>query len=160
VIVDLRELEAADGRVTGAGVTTVDDPMAGSIHVPWTAGIDYRQSGGGYYFHGAVEGTIATACQRCLVPVRHTVRGEFDLMVRRGEPADGADDVLFLAAQQFEVDFDPFVHEAIVVSTPMIIVCSEECRGLCPVCGANRNAEPCTCESPTDGRWDALKKLK
>ena len=160
MIVDIRELAEAAGRLSATGATTVDDPMAGRIPVPWTVGIDYRQSGGGYIFHAAVEGAIATACQRCLVPVRHTVRGEFDLMVRRGEPGDGGDDVVFLAAQQYEVEFDPFIHEAIVVNTPMIIVCGEECRGLCPVCGANRNIDACTCESPADERWDALKKLK
>jgi len=126
VIVDIRELAEAAGRLSATGATTVDDPMAGRIPVPWTVGIDYRQSGGGYIFHAAVEGAIATACQRCLVPVRHTVRGEFDLMVRRGEPGDGGDDVVFLAAQQYEVEFDPFIHEAIVVNTPMIIVCGEE----------------------------------
>ena len=160
MIVDIRELDAADGYLAGAGVTTMDDPVAGPTHVPWTVGIDCRRSGSGYFFHGAVEGVIATACQRCLVPVRHTVRGEFDVMVRRGEPEDGGDDVVVLASQQYEVEFDPFVHEVIVVNTPMIIVCSEECRGLCPVCGANRNTDACTCESPADERWNGLKKLK
>lgn len=160
MILDIRELEGADGHVSGAGVTTVEDPVAGTIPVPWTVGIDYRQSAGGYFFQAAVEGAIATACQQCLVPVQHRVRGEFDLMVRRGEPGDGGDDVIFLTAQQYEVEFDPFIHEAIVVNTPMIIVCREECRGLCPGCGVNRNTDACTCESPADERWDALKKLK
>ena len=67
-------------------------------------------------------------------------------MVRRGEhAAEEGDDVVTLPLHQYEVDLDPYVHEAVVLGTPMIVLCREECRGLCPTCGVNLNRETCAC---------------
>jgi uncharacterized protein len=45
-----------------------------------------------------------------------------------------------------------------VVSVPMVILCADDCRGLCPVCGANRNRDACRCQSAADPRWNALRR--
>jgi uncharacterized protein len=64
-----------------------------------------------------------------------------------------------LSPNEYEVDLAPYVHEAIVLSAPMVVVCREDCRGLCPSCGVNLNRETCTCRPNADPRWDALRKL-
>ncbi|HIJ85038.1 MAG: protein of unknown function DUF177 [Magnetococcales bacterium] len=53
------------------------------------------------------------------------------------------------------------VQEEILLDLPMTPVCSDDCRGLCPQCGVNRNRERCHCESKTrEGPFSELKKLK
>ncbi|HQP29583.1 MAG TPA: DUF177 domain-containing protein, partial [Syntrophales bacterium] len=59
------------------------------------------------------------------------------------------------------LDLDPIVYEQILLQIPLKILCREDCRGLCPHCGANLNDGPCRCpEEAVDGRFSALKKLK
>lgn len=159
MIIDVRELLESSGHISAVAETTVEDPMTGEAQVPCAIEIDYRQSGTTLYLSAAVEGTVSTLCQRCLEPVRQAITGAFELMVRRGEQeGEETDDVVVLPDQQHELVLDPFIHEAIVINTPMLIVCGEQCRGLCPECGANRNTDACRCEAPADDRWDGLKK--
>lgn len=161
MIIDLRELLEPRGRVEGDVETRVEDPVAGELAVPCHVAVDYRQSQGVFYFHGAVDATLAGVCHRCLEPVSSRMGGEFDVMARRGE-ASGVegDDVITLAAHEHEVRLDALVHETVVVNTPMVVLCREDCKGLCPTCGANLNTAPCDCSAPADSRWDALRKLK
>ena len=159
MIVDLRELLHPSGTLTGEETAQVDDPQAGEVQVPCRVELDYRQTSGTFHFHGRVSGFYSSECARCLDPVKVTVRGEFQLMVRRGEHGgETADDLLVLSPSQHEVDLSPIVRETVVLNEPMIVLCSESCRGLCSVCGANRNREACGHGEATDPRWDALRK--
>jgi uncharacterized protein len=159
VILDLRELEGPAGRVSGAEVVRVDDPLADEVDMPCRVDVSYRQAGGAFHLHAAVEGTLSTRCHRCLEPVSRRVEGEFDLIVRRGEnTGEAGDDEVVLSLQQHTVDLDPRVRETMVLNMPMIVLCAEACRGLCPTCGANRNRETCECRPDADPRWDALHK--
>ena len=47
-----------------------------------------------------------------------------------------------------------------LLELPLAPLCSEDCQGLCPVCGANRNTEPCDCAPVADPRWAALDALR
>lgn len=159
MIVDLRELLHPSGTLTGEETAQVDDPQAGEVQVPCRVELDYRQTSGTFHFHGRVSGFYSSECARCLDPVKVTVRGEFQLMVRRGEHGgETADDLLVLSPSQHEVDLSPMVRETVVLNEPMIVLCSESCRGLCSVCGANLNREACGHGEATDPRWDALRK--
>ncbi len=52
------------------------------------------------------------------------------------------------------------IKEQILLALPVKRVCREDCKGICPVCGANRNEVACDChEKPADDRWAALKNL-
>ena len=57
------------------------------------------------------------------------------------------------------VDLAPIVHDACILALPLAPLCSEECRGICPECGANRNLEQCSCVPEGDPRWGALNLL-
>jgi uncharacterized protein len=53
------------------------------------------------------------------------------------------------------------LREFVLLSLPMQRICREDCHGICPVCGQNRNQAGCACESKKmDDRWSALKKLQ
>lgn len=161
MIIDLRELLEPRGRIDGDVTTRIDDPMGGELDVACRVSVDYRQTQGLFYFHGSVACGLATACHRCLEPVTAPVRGEFDVVVRRGEHEGGTgEDVITLATHEHLVPMEPVVHETVVLNAPMIVVCREDCRGLCPSCGANLNAGPCACGGSVDGRWDALRRMK
>jgi uncharacterized protein len=59
------------------------------------------------------------------------------------------------------IDLDQLVREQVLLAKPAQILCSEDCRGLCPVCGADRNTSFCECEAQqVDSRWEKLKDLR
>jgi uncharacterized protein len=50
---------------------------------------------------------------------------------------------------------------AVLLELPLAALCRVDCAGFCPVCGANRNEDPCSCEPVvTDDRWSALDALR
>jgi uncharacterized protein len=58
------------------------------------------------------------------------------------------------------LELEDIIREKLLLQLPMQRVCSESCKGICPVCGANRNETACNCEAhPGDDRWMALKDL-
>ena len=81
----------------------------------------------------------------------------------RGGEEDGdellTEDLDVVYYDDLVVPFDHFVEEELQLELPMKALCREACRGLCPQCGADRNAAPCTCAPPPDERWKSLKTL-
>ncbi len=114
--------------------------------------------------------TVAVlSCSRCLKPFlfRVLAKGRFTLC--RISPEAPAKEELELSLEDLdtgyfegeEIDLSGLIHEQIVLSFPMKPLCCEECRGLCPECGADRNVEACQCgESRGDPRWEPLLKLR
>ncbi len=90
-----------------------------------------------------IEGTFAvkTACHRCGDPVEVTVEMNEQFVLFPEQ--EGADFDYTYDGE--EILLDPFVHEALVLNIPAKIVCDEECKGLCPICGVNRNRVACSC---------------
>lgn len=161
MIVDLHELTELSGRIEGDVDTNIDDPVGGELVVPCRVVLDYRRSQETFHFHGSVEGDMGTVCHRCLEPVTVRVSGEFDVLVRRGEhDGETGDDVITLASHEHLVSLEPVLHETVVVNAPMIVACRDDCRGLCPTCGANLNAGSCACDGNEDTRWDSLRGMK
>jgi len=156
---DLRELDGSSGHMSSEEAVRLDDPLSEPVVVPCRVEVDYRLASGTFHFHGVVDGEFSTRCHRCLDPVTQRIGGEFDLMVRRGEHGgESGDDVVVLDLHEHIVDLEPVIHETVVVNTPMIVLCGESCRGLCPTCGANWNHESCQCSQDADPRWDALRR--
>jgi uncharacterized protein len=58
------------------------------------------------------------------------------------------------------IDLGPLARDAIVLELPMATLCREDCAGLCPQCGADRNEGPCGCLAPRDPRWANLDVLR
>ena len=58
------------------------------------------------------------------------------------------------------IDLGPLVRDAIVLELPMAPLCREDCLGLCPQCGADRNEAECSCVAPRDPRWANLDVLR
>lgn len=117
---------------------------------------------------GNIQGTLQVACHRCLEDFPWTLREQVDLhlMVEESKQEEDEDlefdeedeDIGFFDGEVIEVDH--LVAEQIFLALPYKLLCSEDCRGLCPRCGANLNLEPCTCKGSGGGAFSALGALK
>ena len=58
------------------------------------------------------------------------------------------------------LDLQPLVRDALLLELPLAPLCREDCRGLCPECGADLNAAPCECRPAGDPRWGPLDVLR
>ncbi len=105
---------------------------------------------------GTVSSRWEGACRRCLGPAA----GRLEVEVRElFEAASDEEETYPLTGDR--VDLEPLVRDAVLLELPQAPLCSEECKGLCPTCGTNRNEGDCTCDpAPRDPRWAALDELK
>ncbi len=72
-----------------------------------------------------------------------------------------AEDLSILVAADGAVDLVPLVGEQIDLNVPMKPICDPGCRGLCPLCGADRNRDACDCrQERTDPRWAGLEAMR
>jgi uncharacterized protein len=113
---------------------------------------------GGVMASGTVEAPWSGECRRC----GSTVGGEIRAEVRERYVTDGGtdgDDEAYPLADD-ELDLEPLARDAVLLELPLAPLCAEDCLGLCPQCGVNRNEEACTCEQPADPRWSALDALR
>ncbi len=117
---------------------------------------------------GQVRTTLELPCSRCLDPFAWSVDAAFDLRYQpqtqnggEGEQEIQEDDLTTAFYQNDEIDLGQMMQEQFYLSLPMKPLCAADCRGLCPVCGINRNRSSCTCSTEYDDpRLAALKALK
>nr|WP_122011628.1 YceD family protein [Maliibacterium massiliense] len=99
----------------------------------------------------AVTGSIhlrrSEQCVRCTKPFERDYDIAFqETFVKETDEAD-PDCYLYRAEA---LDLDKMVEDNIILSMPMQSLCSQDCRGLCPVCGADRNVTQCHCADKAD----------
>lgn len=117
---------------------------------------------------GRTVATLELKCGRCLEPFQVPVDSAFDLLfLPASEAVGGADEEIDAADvgvsfyQDDVIDLADVIREQLYLALPMKPLCRQDCLGLCPVCGQNRNTTPCTCKTEwVDPRMDALRKLK
>jgi uncharacterized protein len=143
----------------------LDDPV---VSVPMTVRLEgvLRPEGDGYRMDGRLAASGKLACSRCLEPVAWQVEDTFSVEYRRAMPRDAeielSDDELDVAFLDGDVlDLSEVAEEQLLLALPMRFVCDDQCAGLCPRCGANRNRDgACTCEPEVDPRWDELREIE
>jgi uncharacterized metal-binding protein YceD (DUF177 family) len=117
---------------------------------------------------GRLAAALRLECGRCLEPFALKVQQELDLFylphredVAEEDEEEISDRDLVIAYYRGErIDLGETAREQLLLAVPMKRLCREECRGLCPSCGANRTHEPCNCREETeDLRLLPLKKL-
>lgn len=78
----------------------------------------------------------------------------------RGHTVDEEDEETYPLRGEM-LDLQPLVRDALLLELPLAPLCSEDCKGLCPNCGADLNDGPCSCDTrPADPRWSVLDSLK
>lgn len=113
--------------------------------------------------HLAVE--MEADCDRCLEPARFPVDSDFELFYTPVTEGPVNEEVA-LDSSEAEIGFyegdgielNDVLREYVLLALPMQRVCREDCKGICPTCGQNRNLKDCDCQAvPQDDRWAALK---
>jgi uncharacterized protein len=81
---------------------------------------------------------------------------QFQLMKENDPEPDEEDD--FVPVTDDKIDLRPFLEAELVLNLPLAPLCDENCKGLCPECGTNRNEQLCTCKTDRiDPRLEALQ---
>jgi uncharacterized protein len=138
--VDALDLDVRDPRITGPieveleAVSNIDGiVVTGAITMPW-----------------------ASVCRRCLTDVTGTAVIDVDEVYQ-----DHVGDDEAFAIEGDQIDFAPAVREYVLIEVPDGPLCRDDCAGICPVCGFDRNDVACDCDvTVRDERWAALDDLR
>ena len=128
--------------------------------------------GANVHVRGQMEGHLTVDCGRCLEPYSVDLQQALDLFYLprvANRPEEEEEDVQLddhdVVVGYYEgkkLDLGEVVREQIFLTLPLKRLCREDCQGICPTCGKNRNADRCACpapEEPRDPRLEALRKL-
>ena len=103
---------------------------------------------------GHLSVSMESSCSRCLEPARCDIEKPFDLFFReRDEDLFDEDDEVALTEEDTRTSFfdgtrlaiGDILQEQVLLALPMKALCRVDCKGLCPVCGTNRNQSACSC---------------
>jgi uncharacterized protein len=96
-------------------------------------------------------------CMRCLEPAGAPVSVD----AREIDQPGAGEELDSPYISEDELALTAWARDALALALPVQIVCNEDCRGLCPICGANLNADPDHAhEREPDPRWAKLRELK
>jgi len=132
-----------------------------------TVDVDIQKSGDEYFCQANVQADVTLECARCLKSFDCKLSSQADFIVtsqvtfeEQRREADDDEDYVFLEGDGLTADITDQVRQIIILAMPMVPLCEEDCKGLCPKCKVNRNEESCDCTfDETDPRWDKLREL-
>jgi uncharacterized protein len=157
------EIDFSDSGTTQSGPLSADGEAELLPH-----------TGGELHVKGQVKTTLETECDRCLGVATFPVDTPFDLYYKLLDPSAPVEDEIAIDEGEAEMGFyelpglelEEILREQVLLQLPMQRVCGESCKGICPVCGGNRNESVCQCNEalpessrPNDDRWSALKTV-
>jgi len=149
------------GALVESGEAVILEPV--SVHVRAQREYDHIR------VNAEASTRMKVTCSRCLTDFDTAVKTSFTIFYRKGDPGTPSEDEVELAEvdliaasyQGDEIDLDPEIGDQVVMEIPIKPLCSDACRGLCTVCGADLNKGECGCSRESgDLRFTALKNLK
>ena len=110
---------------------------------------------------GEMSLTVDIPCDRCLqsvkVPIGVSFTHEIAAPNEEGVPSE-EEEQCFMSG--YELDTDTLINNEILINMPVKVLCKEECKGICPVCGQNLNEKECGCDTfVPDPRMAAIKDI-
>jgi uncharacterized protein len=162
-IFDVGRLGLSSGEARGLDLeVTVDafdfggqryDVEGGAVH----ARLDVSHTVSGYAFRLRFAAELDGPCVRCLEPAEHAV----EVDAREIDQPGGGEELSSPYFDEGQLDMRAWSRDALALALPTQIVCSDDCAGLCAVCGENLNRSPDHAhEREPDPRWAALRELK
>lgn len=107
---------------------------------------------------GTIKTIYSTACARCLKSLDILLTAETDMILSDDPETEEEDDLFVLTGDS--VDPADVLVPALILQVQMTYLCKEDCKGLCPHCGADRNEVDCDCDKKQiDPRFAALRAL-
>jgi uncharacterized protein len=114
---------------------------------------------------GKIEGPLEVDCHRCLRKFSFPLNEDVDIYLIEEDRTEEEDekelDSEELTYEFFDgevIEIDQLIAEQIFLALPVKVLCSEDCKGICPNCGANLNEEACQCKA--DSRQSPFAKLE
>ncbi len=160
---DLGQLALTSGEGRRLDLETRVEPLvlAGQHYAPEAAvpvRIDVSRTTNGYSLRLRADVALEGPCMRCL----ERAGREIPIDGREVDQPGGGEDLTSPYVQGDELDLGAWARDALALALPAQIVCREECRGLCAICGQNLNfAGPEHGHEPEpDPRWAALRELR
>ncbi|KXG77223.1 hypothetical protein AN618_12520 [Fervidicola ferrireducens] len=108
---------------------------------------------------GEISTAIEDRCYRCLAKTHLEVKLDYNFKFSENPEKYTKEDEVFLIEED-TIDLTTPVVNEIILNLPSKILCSPDCRGLCPYCGADLNLGECGCrKTNVDPRLRVLEKL-
>ena len=117
---------------------------------------------------GFYQVTLEADCDLCFTPttIEMDEAFELDFMPEASRPEENSDIEISLNSRDveyysgFELSLADYFEDQILLDLPMSAICSDDCKGSCPQCGANRNTTQCSCEEQNvNNPFRVLKNL-
>jgi uncharacterized protein len=170
VRIELENLEGGKGDFAHVYQPDELNPVDERVRLTAPAAVTgkVRLSGNEVFVSGHVDSRAQIECDRCLQPVEAPVSADFTLDYITGSEYESSE-VAELTEAEMSVavfdgeglDVDEIVKEQILLAVPTRMLCREDCKGICPECGIDRNTGECSCGADNiDPRWAALKNFK
>jgi uncharacterized protein len=142
-MIDVRKIAAGEG-VSLSETLSVGIPVGFGMGEAADVNLVCRLTNTGEHF--ALEGVgkccVYALCSRCLAPVELSL--DFQIQEKYAE-ADFMGDDDFICISDKTIDLQPAAARNLFINLPMKPLCSPDCAGLCPKCGANLNLGDCSC---------------
>ena len=167
ITVDLRDVDPVEGLdveikrpfadffVPSDGIAAVGD-MEADMHV--------SQAGDVLYLSGSSSGTVKLECGRCLKEFEFPLKTELNVTFMPVTDENMDEELIDVDSYLYEDDkleVATMIRDNMVFAIPLKQLCKEDCKGLCPKCGIDRNESKCSCpEKDIDARLSVLQKLK
>ncbi|MGH7720611.1 MAG: YceD family protein [Gemmatimonadaceae bacterium] len=120
-----------------------------------------KAGAGRFYWSGRIEGEAVVDCRRCLSTAEVQVADDVHLIIAEENDEDADDPDVFRIPRGVQLlDLRAAIREHWLLSVPAFALCRDECKGLCPRCGADLNAGACGCPPETDSRWESLRTVR
>ena len=170
MILDLRMITGSRDRVrrdfSGASFSRGGDDQY-RVTDTATLDLDVRRDGGKFRVVGRLDAALELGCCRCLDPFLLVVGVEVDLLYLPASDNTGEAEVRIEESdlrtafyRDDQIDLEQLMHEQFQLALPMKPLCRSDCRGICAVCGGNRNRTACECVAQRgDPRLAVLKGL-
>jgi uncharacterized protein len=152
--IDLRELAQGQTRlemeITGASVGITSPEVA--LEGPLTLTLHLDRRGDEIWIRGEIHAIALQQCSRCLVDFSQILALDFEVFCARVQnprveshrALDEEDGGVHMHDGKI-LSLDGEIREAVILGLPMRPLCKEDCAGLCPRCGEDRNLGPCRC---------------
>src|SRR3954465_13248612 len=117
-----------------------------------------RMTGNGYALRLRFDAGLTGPCMRCLEAAAPVTSVD----AREVHQPGGGEELTSPYVHDEELDLRGWAHDAYALALPAQVVCTPECAGLCPECGANLNTAgaPPPPHPPPHPRWAKLRELK
>jgi uncharacterized protein len=115
-------------------------PLAYNLHL--------SNTGGAVVLTGSVTATLDAQCSRCLEPAQATIEAAAEgyFLLNAAVSTEGLEaDEFTVAGDNGRIDLAPVLFTALLSEVPQVLLCREDCLGICPTCGADLNEQPCDC---------------